>query len=224
MTITIIVPIYNEVKSLPILLSLIDQTNSQNIHFLIVDNGSTDLDVPKLLLRHSDKWTAIRTDKNLGFGGGILFGVKSVKSGVVGWMPGNLKIDPQDVVNLLRNFQLGEGEILKAKRIGRSFLQQVKTFIAGLLQSVILKKQMFDSGGTPTICRKKFIIELRNPPLDYVFESFVLYQARKLKLKVIRPKIYYGKRLHGQSHWQRGIRSEILLMKRIWMAARGWKS
>lgn len=223
MRVTIVVPIYNESESLPIFLNLLDEIRERSIEFLIIDNGSTDQAVIDLLRSASGHWKSLRTEKNLGFGGGILFGAANAKSDYVGWMPGNLKIDPRDVAVLLRDDRYENFEFLKVKRIGRGPLPQAKTFFAGLVQSIILRQNLFDSGGTPTICRRKFLLELVNPPQDYVFESFVFYQARKAQLKIIRPKFFYGKRVYGQSHWQRGFRSEVKLMKRIWVSSRGWK-
>ena len=223
MRVTVIVPIFNETESLPTFLKMLEGIDEERIEFLIVDNGSTDREVKELLQSASGPWKSIRTEQNLGFGGGILFGATNAKTDYVGWMPGNLKIDPRDLSKLLRDDILDNVDFLKAKRVGRGFLPQAKTFFAGLVQSLILRKRMFDSGGTPTICRKKFLLELVNPPQDYVFESFVFFQARKSQLKIIRPEFYYGKRLHGHSHWQRGFRSEAILMKRIWVSARGWK-
>jgi glycosyltransferase involved in cell wall biosynthesis len=221
--VTIIVPIYNETESLPTFLNMLRGIDEEEIEFLLVDNGSTDQVVKDLLQSASGPWRSIRTEKNLGFGGGILFGAANAKTDYVGWMPGNLKIDPRDLGKLFRDDRLNSVEFLKAKRVGRGLLPQAKTFFAGVVQSIILRKKMFDSGGTPTICRKKFLLELVNPPQDYVFESFVFYQARRSQLKIIRPEFFYGKRLHGHSHWQRGFRSEVNLMKRIWLSARGWK-
>jgi glycosyltransferase involved in cell wall biosynthesis len=220
---TIIIPIYNEAESLPTFLHLLGEIEEESIEFLIVDNGSTDQVVKDLLQSASGPWKSIRTENNLGFGGGILFGAANVKTDYVGWMPGNLKVDPRDVGKLFRDDRFEDIEFLKARRVGRGLLPQAKTFFAGLVQSIILRKRMFDSGGTPTICRKKFLLDLVNPPQDYVFESFVFYQAKRSHLKVIRPKFFYGKRLHGHSHWQRGFRSEVNLMKRIWVSARSWK-
>ena len=95
--------------------------------------------------------------------------------------------------------------------------------LAGLIQSAILKSNMFDSGGTPTVCHKEFILGLEDPPNDYVFESFILYSAKEVGMKIVRPKVTYGHRKFGQSHWQRGIHSEIVLMRKIWNSSRLWR-
>jgi glycosyltransferase involved in cell wall biosynthesis len=220
--ITIVVPIYNETDSLPIFLEMIEEAKSSEIHFLLVDNGSTREEVGKILSRESNYWTSLRTDTNLGFGGGILFGISKSSTEFVGWMPGNLKVDPREVVHAFKSENLAKEYLVKAKRTGRTVNARGKTVFAGLVQSILLKSNMFDSGGTPTVCHKDFIQGLENPPTDYVFESYVLYKARRLDMQVIRPKISYGKRVFGESHWQRGLGSEVALMRKIWISSRLW--
>jgi hypothetical protein len=81
---------------------------------------------------------------------------------------------------------------------------------------------MFDTGGTPTICERSFITSMVSPPTDYVFESYVLYKSRKSGKKVIRPRIKYGQRKYGKSHWQSGFAAELKLMKLIIQGYKNW--
>jgi glycosyltransferase involved in cell wall biosynthesis len=219
---TIIIPIYNETESLQILQEIIDKAASQHTKFLFVDNGSTDPKVATILRKNSKYWESITVKNNLGFGGGILHGSQAVKTQFVGWMPGNLKVNPNDVLEMLEHVKLNPRTVIKAKRTGRTTSDKIKTFLAGITQSLLLRKNMLDTGGTPTICHISFLSELNSPPKDYVFESYVLYMARKLKFHVERPHVFYGTRKHGKSHWQKGIRSELTLMLRIVHAARKW--
>ena len=218
-----IIPVFNEAKSLPKLLELLQEVKSNETHFLLVDNGSTDPEVKLLLQNDKATWSSVRTETNLGFGGGILFGIAASETEFVGWMPGNLKVDPREVEAVLKSNLIDGVEFLKAWRIARGWLPHLKTFIVGVTLSLILHRRMFDSGGTPTVCKKKFISELHDIPSDYVFESFVFFQARQKGLRIRRPRIRYGERVFGQSHWQRGVRSEVKLMKNILWSSREWK-
>ncbi len=221
--IEIIIPIFNDFESLEVLLSRISEVESSNIKFLIVDNGSTDPRVMQLLKNLSDKYRSISLANNAGFGGGILSGIRNSNSEWVGWMPGNLKIDPRDIPIFVKDFSYAPTSLLKATRIGRSTTANFKTFLAGFIQSILLKKKMLDTGGTPTICHRDFILSLQNPPTSYVFESFILYMARKKRITVIRPKIHYGQRLFGTSHWQNGLNAEFKLMREILVSSKHWK-
>ena len=220
--VTIVIPVFNEAKSLVVLLEELGKINSKEIEFLLVNNGSTDISVSTMLKQGISKWNFVESVDNLGFGGGILLGISHAETKYVGWMPGNLKVDPKDVVKLIEMLTLDEKIFIKGFRTGRGIKEYIKTFFAGAIQTLILKSNMFDSGGTPTVCVKKFICELEAPPTDYVFESYVLYHARKNQLKVIRPHITYGRRRFGESHWQRGIKSEINLLKLIYISSLRW--
>ena len=105
----------------------------------------------------------------------------------------------------------------------RSRQANFKTLLAGIIQSLILKCNMLDTGGTPTFIRRDYLHKLSNAPDDYVFESYVLYIARKLNFRISRPRVEYAERLFGQSHWQRGVTAEINLMRNIVRQSKTWK-
>jgi glycosyltransferase involved in cell wall biosynthesis len=223
MKLTVVIPIYDEFQSLEILVKWVEETSNSNLKFLIVDNGSTDARVFELLAKGGPNWGGVRTPANLGFGGGILFGISRTQTDYIGWMPGNLKIDPRDIPLLLDGVVLSGNELVKAKRIGRSKSAQLKTEFLGLAQTLLLRTKMFDAGGTPTVCSKSFILSLPTPPSDYAFESFVLFMAQRAKMRIIRPKIRYTVRKFGESHWQAGLSSEIKLFLRIIELSKKWR-
>jgi glycosyltransferase involved in cell wall biosynthesis len=221
---TIVIPVYNEFKSLEILLEKINEISNQNVTFLIVDNGSTDPKVQEVLTRTKRSgWVQVRTEINQGGGGGLVCGISKCDTDFVGWMPGNLKVDPQEVVRVLTHIDFARIDVIKAKRLGRSTSARLKTWIIGVIQSVILQSNMFDAGGTPTICRRSLLVDLNKVPKDYVFESYILYQARQAKSRIVRPGVNYGLRKFGVSHWQRGFSSELSLTIKILKASLKWK-
>lgn len=219
--ITFVVPMYNDQQSLEVLHTKIRKAKIQDVKFLIVDNGSTTpLTLPP---ETSDFISSIRTDQNLGFGGGVMFGFNHSHTEYVGWMPGNLKIFPEDLRKFLSLSELSPHKIIKATRINRPRGDALKTWIAGIIQSILLKRNMMDTGGTPTICHRDFLINLSNFPVDYTFESYILFRARENNMKIQRPPIRYRQRIYGTSHWQSGILTEIKLMIQIIKQSRRWK-
>ena len=100
--VTFVIPIYNDAQSLSKLLELIGSTDDNRIKFLVVDNGSSDPAVVNLLQNgKQEMYSWVRIEKNLGFGGGIMHGLEIAKTEWVGWMPGNLKINPNELPNFL---------------------------------------------------------------------------------------------------------------------------
>ena len=210
-----VVPTYNDLDSLNRLIELIELEKTSSIVYLIVNNGSTDSRIEESLRRESDFWKSITLRENAGFGGGIIAGINAADTEWIGWMPGNLKIQPKDVSSLVNNLEYQPNLFVKCHRRRASKIAQTKTFIAGLVQSLLTGENLFDTGGTPTLCQKKFFLSLRDLPTDYVIESRMLYEARAHRMRIVRPEIPYGERVFGNSHWQRGIKSEARLMKAI---------
>jgi len=224
----IIVPIYNDLDSARELVLLINQRKDEfqkkQISFLLVDNGSTDARIGEFGTTLDSPIFMERIEQNLGFGGGILKAAKGSRAEWIGWMPGNLKVNPLIILDLLGHFRFEAGDVIKCKRIGRKIGGRIKTFTMGFVQSIYAGKNMMDTGGTPTICERRILLSMPNPPTSVVFESFVLYYARTLNLNVIRPKIPYGERKYGDSHWQKGLKSEFKLAQEILSQLKVWKA
>ena len=220
---TIVIPVYNDGITLKLLLNEIEKLDFKNGLFLIVNNGSTDNKIESIDFEKYANIKYLRVEKNLGFGGGIKQGLKNTETKWVGWMPGNLKVHPSELLKIIPLLVESKYDFIKSKRIGRDFVANLKTFFAGLVQSFILRKNMLDTGGTPTFIKHQYLKYLDFSPDDYLFESYVLYIAYKLKLSITRPKINYGVRIHGKSHWQRGIYSEVSLMLSISKNSKKWR-
>jgi glycosyltransferase involved in cell wall biosynthesis len=210
-----VVPTYNDLESLKELIALIDAQKSETVRYLIVDNGSNNQQVTNVLALSSPFWNSIQLNENAGFGGGISAGIKYAETDFVGWMPGNLKILPKNVEEMVKNISFTPNIFVKCRRIRSSKLARTKTFLAGLVQSIISGQYLFDTGGTPTICKRDFFLGITDLPTDYIIESRILFEAKSQGLGILRPKIEYGERRFGESHWQRGLRTELRLMKAI---------
>lgn len=220
----IVVPVYNETKSLPVFLAQLSECQADGVTFLLVDNGSTDAECSRLLSAGGAHWSSIRIEPNRGFGGAIIGAALQLGADRVGWMPANLKVHPREAVRLARIAEKSPRAFVKASRSGRSVLATLKTLLAGIAQSLAARTPMFDTGGTPTVCERTFLLSLPNPPQSVVFESYVLFMARRLGLEVKRPSVLYGQRQFGNSHWQRGLRSELGLLRDILAQVPRWRS
>ena len=82
---------------------------------------------------------------------------------------------------------------------------------------------IFDVGGTPNIVHKDFFKLSKFMPNDFSFDVFVYYYFKVNNLSIERPKIKYTKRLYGNSHWQKGLLSELNLLLTIFNYKKEWK-
>jgi len=225
--VTVVIPIFNDFESLKELISQIeidsDLYSEVRVAFLVVNNGSTDSRIRETFAKSSGLISAIHLNKNVGFGGAIVAGANHSATDWIAWMPGNLKVHPRSLLEILQATRLRPGIAIKARRVGRPAIDQLKTALMGMVQSIASLRNMMDTGGTPTICEKAFLLSLSDPPSSVVFESFMLYKFRQAQLTVLRPECHYGRRKFGSSHWQKGIISEMRLAIEIIKGIPRWR-
>ena len=107
---TIIVPIFNEARTITELVSKIENIKSVFKHCVFVDDGSTDesyLLLQEALHGREIHSTTLR-QPNLGKGAAIRTGLKSVETSHVAVLDADLELDPTDLIELWRPIQNGE--------------------------------------------------------------------------------------------------------------------
>ena len=223
----IIVPLFNETKNLSEFIKIIESHELPDDTFIFIDNGSTEKYKEFENKNYENKnkpWTVFRSNKNLGYGGAIIFGSKFVKSELISWMPGNLKLDPLEVYEILNIYSnIDDKTFLKSSRINRDFIDSVKTNLFGIIATLFFKINLLDSGAIPCMVNTKEFKKLPPKEDGFLFDLFVFYYFRCKKYKIIRPKVNYRTRLHGSSHWQKGLMSEIDLLLKALSRKKVWK-
>ena len=217
MRFSLVIPCFNEEENLPRLidscLALIDRSDCEVI---VVNNGSTDNSaeiLPRLLEPHKNL-RAIYIDKNIGYGHGILTGLKDAKGEILGWTHADLQTDPLDCIEAFCHFDSNNELFVKGNRRGRSFFENFFTICMAIFESILLRKLMWDINGQPTLFRKEFFASWENPPEDFSLDLYSYYMAKLKKLKIKRISVYFGKRFSGVSSWNTGLKSRIKFIKR----------
>jgi glycosyltransferase involved in cell wall biosynthesis len=218
MKISLIIPCYNESKNLPSLIEKCRQLDSEIFEVIIVNNGSTDDSSNVLSSLMNSEYSfikSIKVDVNQGYGHGILCGLKSSTGNFIGWTHADLQTDPLDS-NQVRDLikQYGENIFIKGQRYGRPISDVIFTVGMSFFESILLKKLLWDINAQPTFFPRKFFDEWNSPPNDFSLDLFAYYQAKKNDLKVIRFPVFFGKRLHGHSHWNIDFKSKWKFIKR----------
>jgi len=220
----IIVPFFNDFENFKLFVHKINELEIDEKVFFLLDNGSEKNEMIEYSNNSSNKasWEVIKIEKNLGFGGGVIYGSKYVTKEFIGWMPGNMKLNPKDVFELfLQNSLKNPNQLLKGTRINRPFLDSFKTLIFGLIATLYFRINLLDAGGTPNLVHRSFFDIKSEMPTDVSFDVFAYYYFRKLG-KVIRPAISYKTRVHGNSKWQKGLKSEVAMTLNILGRKKTW--
>ncbi len=214
---SIVIPCFNEQSNLPELFKKCHEHLIRNeIEVIIVNNGSKDdsKDVIHNLRNqyNSRLLKSINLDKNLGYGGGILEGLKIANGNFIGWTHADLQTDIKDV---LKAFDLTEDStFIKGWRVGRSFKENFFSYGMALFETIILRKFLWEINAQPTIFSQEFYMTWNDPPKDFSLDLYAYYNAKQSNLREKRIKVYFPDRKHGNSSWNKGFLSKLNLIKR----------
>ena len=110
---SLIIPIYNEKKTLTTLLSQIETLND-NIEIIIINDGSDD--GTEKILKNYHNLKIINHSKNLGKGSSLISGVKCAKNKNVIFMDGDLEIKIDCVSNAIKLHKNNQNSIIIGNR------------------------------------------------------------------------------------------------------------
>ena len=218
--ISVIIPCYNEGENLKRIAHSIEKiikNNSTKIEFIIVNNGSTDnsINIIKELNKHYFK--SIHLKNNIGYGGGILEGIKNSSGEIVSWTHGDIQCDLNDVIiayNKYKNELKNNLCIIKGRRINRKFINYFFSKLMAVFSSIIFRQRFNEINAQPKIFNRKIISSLKNAPTDFSLDLFLLFIANKQNYRIIEFPVLYKKREFGYSKGGDSIIGKIKLCVR----------
>ncbi len=219
MKLSIVIPCFNEEKNIPLLLEKVSQLKTSPIKFIFVNNGSTDRsrEILDEASKNYSNMMVVHIEKNIGYGHGILSGLKSANTDFIGWTHADLQTDLGDLslaCQKLQDHGFANSIFIKGKRFGRPLLDVFFTLGMSLFETLYLKTRLFDINAQPTIFHQSFFQKWENPPEDFALDLYAYYLAKKSKLTILRFPVFFGPRILGQSHWNTGLKARIKFIKR----------
>lgn len=215
---SVIIPCFNEELSLRKLVDNCLENINNEIEILLVDNGSTDNTFKSLLsFNLPSNLIPIRIEKNIGYGNGILQGLKHAKGEVLSWTHADLQTDISDVLKGFKKFEdelMSKKCIVKGERKNRNLIDSFFTLSMGIYSSILLKKWMYDINAQPKIFHRSFLKEFENPPLDFSLDLFLIYFFRIKKIKVNTFSVTFKKREFGEAKGGGSFKGKIKLVVR----------
>ena len=213
MDLSIVVPCYNEEQNIPLILKRFADVMEENVELILVNNGSTDnsSDVFDRELRKS-KYSFVRlveVKKNVGYGHGILSGLKQAKGKFLAWTHADMQTDPGDVLKGYKLIKNKSNSVLKGKRIKRKLGETLFTFGMSVIASIVLRKMLFDVNAQPKIFPKEFYEKMLNAPDDFSLDLYWLYLAKKEGYEVLSLPVYFKDRIYGESKWAFSFSSRL---------------
>ena len=208
---SIVIPAYNEADNAPLLIKNLSNICKKNktIEIIIVENGSVDNTRNVLMsLKHQAELDGLKIlflDKNMGYGGGIVEGLKVANGRFLGWTHADLQTDPEDLI-LCLDFLHNEPKIfIKGFRKGRGALDRFFSFLMGIVESLIFNSSLKEVNAQPTIFPKSLITNFNELPKDFMIDLYIFVKAKFHNLKIKRFEVQFLDRKHGNSSWNRGL-------------------
>lgn len=180
------IPFYNEEECCErVVRDLVTELQREGVpfHLALVNNGSTD-QTPALLnglASELDNCAVVHLQENAGYGGGILSGMRSLKTPYLGWHWGDGQVDSSVVVATYRAALASERGLAKAKRTARhDGLQRV--VISSVYNKVmgLLGATSTDSNGCPKIFKKETWESIEANSTDWFLDAEVILKSREL--------------------------------------------
>lgn len=218
--ISLVIPCYNEAKSIPALLYDCNELiNNNNIEIIIVNNGSTDESkvILEALIKDNKKIRVVSVRNNQGYGHGILEGLKVAKGELLAWTHADLQTDLKDVVNAINIFSDSDDPeklFVKGSRYNRPMLDVFFTVGMSIFETLLMRTRMWDINAQPTVFHRSFYESWVSPPKDFSLDLFVYFMVKKQNLTIKRFPVLFANRLHGSSHWNVSISAKLRFIKR----------
>ena len=161
---SIVIPCYNEEKNVEPLFKKIEELLNldKDLEIIIVENGSTDNTKNNIFnshLVHKEKIKVHKIDENIGYGHGIMSGVKVADGEFIGWCHADLQTEPKDVydayqknLDTLKNDRI----VIKGLRKNRNFFDNFFTFCMSVIASIIFFRLINDINAQPKLFSKDF--------------------------------------------------------------------
>lgn len=215
---SVVVPCYNEARNIPLLLDKFSKFVYGN-ELVLVDNGSTD-DTKEVLAKLLPNYPFVRVvtiEKNIGYGYGIVCGLRASRGEFLAWTHADLQTDPGDVLrayDLIKGKDNPEKYFIKGARKSRPLMDAFFTHGMSIFSSVVLGQWINDINAQPKLFHSSFLKKLKNPPNDWALDQYVYFMAKKTGLKVETFPVDFSQRVHGKSNWNTGFFSKWKLIKR----------
>tara|TARA_B110001450_G_scaffold109100_1_gene103171 strand:- start:1621 stop:2262 length:642 start_codon:yes stop_codon:yes gene_type:complete len=188
------------------------------IEFILVNNGSTDnsKNILEKLINDNRQIKLINIENNIGYGSGILSGLKIANGDVLSWTHADLQTDFFDVIRAYNKYQSENNPdlIIKGKRKNRNFIDAFFTWGMQRYTGIKLKVKLNDINAQPKLFSKSFYKKhLSLAPVDFSLDLFLLIKAKQFgMIKTI--DVIFQKRKHGEAKGGGSIKGKFKLIKR----------
>ena len=207
MKLSVIVPCYNEEKTIKRLVEKILKFNLYEKEIIIVDDCSTDnsSEIIKLLAKSNKDIKSIFSKKNLGKGGAIKKGIKDAEGDIILIQDADLEYDPKDYPILLKPFTETDADVVYGSRfIGGQYVRlhffwhYLANKLLTLFTNIVTNLNMSDMETGYKVFKKEVIKSIELKENSFGIEPEVTIKLAKKKFIFYEVPISYRGRSYKE--------------------------
>jgi len=213
--ISVVIPIFNEEESVPLLIdSLLSTLDKMDRRFevIFVNDGSTDASAERLAAAAAGRVEIkiIEFRRNAGQTAALMAGIDHASGQIIVAMDADLQNDPQDIALLVARLEEGADVVSGWRKDRRDapFRRQLVSRVANRLISRISGLKLHDYGCTLKAYRKEVLVGMR---LYGEMHRFVPIYASWMGAKVIEMPVRHHARRFGKSKYGLNRTFKVLL-------------
>jgi glycosyltransferase involved in cell wall biosynthesis len=221
-TLSIVIPIYNEVKTVDILLGRVFAAKlpEWKKDVVIVDDGSTD-GTKEVLKKWKHKCTVILRDKNQGKGAVLREGFRHIKGDIVLIQDADLEYSPDDYSQLLSPFDnprvfLVYGSRFLGPHLSTMYLYALGNKFVTLITNILFNTNITDMETGYKAFRREVLDKLKLRARRFDFEPEFTAQVLRAGYQIYEvPISYYGRKFDEGKKltWRDGVIALFTLLR-----------
>ena len=200
-TVDIIIPVYNEEKTIENILEILENTDFCGLdkNFIIVDDCSTDA-TRDILKKYEDKYTGVYKEKNGGKGSAVYAGFQNAKGDIVIIQDADLEYNPSDYAPLLKLIVDGEADVAYGSRfLGTPFkdfmfLSYVANKFLTFLTNLLYGTKFTDMETCYKAMKREFVQDMKINSRKFDLEPEITAKLVKKGAKIKELPIKYNAR------------------------------
>src|SRR5689334_4163116 len=204
MKLSVIIPVYNEVESIEVILNRVNDTKLVD-EIVVVDDGSKDGTRDKLkTLDGKNNVRVILHEKNQGKGAAVRTGMEAATGEVLLIQDADLEYDPRDFPELLRPIEEGVADVVYGSRfLGRAhrvtmFWHMVANKMLTLLTNILYNTILTDMETGYKVFRREVIEGMNIRAKRFDFEPEFTAKVLKRNYRIFEVPISFNPRDYSQ--------------------------
>lgn len=221
MKLSVIVPVYNEKRTIEVILDRVRRSPVEK-EIIVVDGDSED--GTKEILREQRKYkntTVIFQKIRNGRGGALKEGIKVATGDIVIFQDADLEVDPDDYPKLIKPIEEGKADVVFGSRFladkpRMRFLQYWGNYILNLMVNIFYNQKLTDVETCYQVFKRETIKDIEIKNNDFAFTVELTIKLIKAGYKILEIPISYiprGRAEGKKIYWKDGFVSIWTILK-----------